>query len=56
MSIANSIAIVVLAIAFILHVTQGMHGEHWFALDGLARKLEELERRLNRIQRERDDV
>lgn len=51
MNAINSISILVLAAAFTIHLMYGSHGEHWFALDVLARKCEELERRVKELER-----
>lgn len=42
----QNVAILMLCIAVIVHALGGDHGEHWFALDTLARMYEGLERRV----------
>ena len=47
----QNIAIFMLSIAIIVHVLGGNHGEHWFALDTIARMYEKLERRVRELER-----
>lgn len=44
-------AIIMLCIAVIAHVLGGDHGEHWFAIDTVARMYEKLERRVRELER-----
>lgn len=46
----QNVAIIMLSAAFTIHQLAGSHGEHWFALDVLARKCEELERRVKELE------
>lgn len=46
----QNIAIFMLSIAIIVHVLGGNHGEHWFALDTIARMYEKLERRVRELE------
>lgn len=46
----QNIAILMLSIAIIVHVLGGNHGEHWFALDTIARMYEKLERRVRKLE------
>ena len=50
MDTLQNIAILMLSIAIITHVLGGNHGEHWYALDVLARMYEKLERRVREIE------
>ena len=49
--ILQNVAIIVLSIAFAIHQLAGSHGEHWFALDTIARMYEKLERRVRELER-----
>lgn len=46
----QNVAIIVLSVAFIIHQLTGSHGEHWFALDTIARMYEKLERRVRELE------
>lgn len=47
----QNIAIIMLSVALTSHQLLGSHGEHWFALDAIARMYEKLERRVRDIER-----
>ena len=46
----QNVAIIVLSAAFTIHQLAGSHGEHWFALDTIARMYEKLERRVRELE------
>ena len=47
----QNIAILMLCIGSIVHALGGNHGEHWYALDTLARMYEGLEQRVKEVER-----
>lgn len=47
----QNVAIIMLSAAFTIHQLAGSHGEHWFALDTVARMYEKLERRVRELER-----
>lgn len=49
--ILQNVAIIMLSVAFTIHQLAGRHGEHWFALDTIARMYEKLERRVRDLER-----
>lgn len=49
--ILQNVAIIMLSAAFTIHQLAGNHGEHWFALDTIARMYEKLERRVRDLER-----
>ena len=49
--ILQNVAIIMLSVAFTVHQLAGSHGEHWFALDTIARMYEKLERQVRDLER-----
>ena len=47
----QNVAIIMLSAAFTIHQLAGNHGEHWFALDTIARMYEKLELRVRELER-----